>query len=323
MPLREHLSRRTALALSAAATLPLKTLRAEDARAPLLALGRPHTDFIQSQVAPGRVLGDNNSQPGVEGIPLSYNAKGDKSVTVLFRYPANWSMPRAHYVNSDQEFFVLEGSLDFDGTIYKAGDYAYLPAGYMHNVMASKTGALTVNFYEGEHLAFYEDAPAGMYKPDRLIKKLVANDMAWRTATQESHTSMGQGVHFKTLRNDATTGEATWLVKVEADKSTSKSLMRTVAVHAAVEEMLVLEGSIATPRGVMTSGAYSWRAPGQPRGPFGSKTGYTALCRSKGGALKTTLGPAQNVVWDAPYNPTIAEATKAFAFREFDKARKY
>jgi quercetin dioxygenase-like cupin family protein len=323
MPLREHLSRRTALALTAAATLPTKTLRAQDTPAPLLALGRPHTDFIQSQVAPGRVLGDNNSQPGVEGIPLSYNAKGDKSVTVLFRYPANWSMPRAHFVNSDQEFFVLEGSLDFDGTIYKAGDYAYLPAGYMHNVMSSKTGALTVNFYEGEHLAFYEDAPAGMYKPDRLIKKRLADDIPWHKATHDNLTSMGQNVRFKTLRNDTATGEATWLVTVDADKSTTTSVQRPVAFHASVEEMFVLDGSIATPRGTMTSGAYTWRAPGQPRGPLGSKTGYTVLCRSKGGALKTTFGSAQNVLWDAPYTPAIAESAKAFAFREFDKARKY
>ena len=62
---------------------------------PGLALGRPHTDFINTQVAPSRVLTEQNSQPGVDGAALSYNAKGDRAVTVLFRYPIGWSLPKA------------------------------------------------------------------------------------------------------------------------------------------------------------------------------------------------------------------------------------
>lgn len=290
---------------------------------PLLAIGRAHTDFVQTQVVPGRVLGDNNSQPGVEGIPLSYNAKGDKAVTVLFRYPVGWSMPRPHYVNSDQEFYVLDGSLDLDGTIYKVGDYAYLPAGYQHNLMASKTGALLLNYYEGEHLAFYEPAPAGMYIPERLIKKIETKAMAWSDDTSVGAKALGKNVQRKLLRTDAATGESTWLVKVDADDA-SKTIQRPTATHQSVEEMFVIEGEVSSPRGVMRTGAYVWRAPNMTAGPFGTKTGYVAIMRSKGGALNTTLSANKaDVMWDAPYDPMISEGARNFAFKTYDPSRVY
>ncbi|MEY3136421.1 MAG: hypothetical protein RL580_153, partial [Pseudomonadota bacterium] len=62
-----HITRRDAVAgLLLAAALPPR-LHAQEAHP--LALGRPHTDFIQSQLAPSRVLGASNSQPGVTGTP--------------------------------------------------------------------------------------------------------------------------------------------------------------------------------------------------------------------------------------------------------------
>jgi quercetin dioxygenase-like cupin family protein len=290
---------------------------------PGTAIGRNHTDFIQSQTVQGRVLGQNNSQPGVEGVALSYNAKGDKAVTVLFKYPANWSMPKPHYVNSDQEFLILEGSVTFDDVTYNAGDYAYLPAGYFHKLMASKDGCTMLNFYEGEHLAFYQDTPAGMYIADKLIKKIDTKSLMWTPLNDANGRALGLNVQMKLLRADAATGESTFLIKADADQPDAKTARHT-ATHAAVEEMYVLDGEISSPRGTMKTGAYVWRAPGVARGPYGSKTGYVAILRSKGGALNTTLSAApEAVVWDNPYSPTIAEAARASAFKPYDPAQKY
>lgn len=201
------IDRRYVLLASGAGVLA-PSARAAD---PVLGLGRPHTNFVQSQVAPGRVLGDNNSQPGVEGVALSYDARGTRSVTVIFKYPKNWKMPRRHYVNSDQEFYVLDGSLELDGTVYKAGDYAYLPARYMHNVMKSDTGAVLLNFYEGEHLAFYEEAPAGMYKPERLIKHVSSEQLKWQPSATNRTLSLGKEGVMRMLRTDPAAHEATWI----------------------------------------------------------------------------------------------------------------
>jgi len=288
------------------------------------ALGRPHIDFIQSQLVPSRVLGASNSPPGVTGTPLSYDAQGTKAVTVIFRFPKDWSMTRPHYVNSDQEFYVLEGELEINGTRYLRGDYAYLPAGLAHQSRSSGPGATLLNFYEGEHLAFYEPTPAGMYRPDKLIRKQVADELPWQRSRDPAFATLGPGVREKRLRHDPATGESTWLIEVGADTAEATDPLRPVVTHAVVEEMYVLQGVIATPRGTMTSGAYTWRAPGQPRGPWGSRTGYRLLVRSRRGALATTLSsePAP-VRWDAVYDPLIPQNMRNFAFGQRDRATIY
>ncbi len=321
-----QLSRRSALVMAAASSaIASQAFGQEQPNSgyPGTAIGRFHTDFVQSQVAPGRVLGDNNSQPGVKGDALSYDAKGNKAVTVIFRYPANWSMPKPHYVNSDQEFYILNGSVNFDGTIYKAGDYAYLPAGYYHGLMKSDEGCTMLNFYEGEHLAFYEQTPAGMYIPGKLIKKTQTGKLKWKPLKDESAEAWGRKPQIKVLRTDEATGETTFLIKVAADNA-DKVTSRRTAIHSAVEEMYVIEGEISTPRGVMKSGAYIWRAPGTVRGPFGSKTGYTAIVRSKGGALNTKLSDAPApIAWNASYQPVISDSARNFAFKTYEQNQTY
>jgi len=153
-------------------------------------LGRPHIDFIQSQLAPSRVLGATNSQPGVSGTPLSHDSKKTRAVTVVFHFPPNWSMTQPHYVNSDQEFFVLDGELEINGTLYRRGDYAYLPAGLAHTCRSSGPGATLLNFYEGEHLAFYEPTPAGMYLPEKFTRKLVADEQPWQASREPAFATL-------------------------------------------------------------------------------------------------------------------------------------
>ena len=315
------INRREALAglMAAAAVRPLQ---AQDGHP--LALGRPHIDFIHSQLAPSRVLGASNSQPGVTGTPLSYDAKGTRAVTVIFRFPQNWSMTRPHYVNSDQEFYVLDGELEINGTLYRRGDYAYLPAGLAHQSRSSGPGATLLNFYEGEHLAFYEPTPAGMYLPEKLIRKLASEELPWQRSRDPAFATLGPGVNEKRLRHDPATGESTWLIDVEADDAADSGPLRPVVRHEAVEEIYVLRGDIATPRGVMSAGAYTWRAPGQPRGPWGSRTGYQLLVRSRRGALATKRADdAVRVVWNAPYDPVIPENMRSFALGTLDPAKLY
>ena len=317
-----HITRRDAVAgLLLAAALPSR-LRAQEVHP--LALGRPHTDFIQSQLAPSRVLGASNSQPGVTGTPLSYDAKGTRAVTVVFRFPANWSMTRPHYVNSDQEFLVLDGELEINGERYRAGDYAYLPAGFAHQSRSSAPGATLINFYEGEHLAFYEPTPAGMYKPEKLIRRLATSEMRWARAKDLALTSLGSEVRQKLLRDDPGTGERTWLIQVAADPMGRDEPRRPKIVHKAVEESFLLSGEVATPRGIMQSGAYVWRAPGQTRGPYGSRTGYQLLMRRKGGALATTpSGAPESPAWQATYDPQISSSMRSFAFAPLDSGKRY
>lgn len=278
-----------------------------------LALGRPHTDFIHSQNVPARVLGASNSLPGVSGAPLSYDAKGSRAVSVLFKFPSDWSLTRPHYVNSDQEFLVLEGSVEFDGVVYSQGDYAYLPAGTHHDLMRSADGATVLNFYEGEHLAIYEATPPGMFKPERSTPHVASNARPWVDAHDLGSTSLGAKVKEKILHHDNESGERTWLVRAEPDDD-RVALHRPTVRNEAVEEMFVISGTISTPLGTMQAGAYAWRAPGTPRGPYGSRTGFTALLRSKGGSPRTRVVSRHSpVVWDAPLSPDVPASMREYA----------
>jgi hypothetical protein len=288
-----------------------------------MALGRPLIDFIQSQVVPSRVLGATNSQPGVTGTPLSYDAKGSRSVSVIFRFPKDWSMQRPHYINSDQEFLVLEGELEINGLRYQTGDYAYLPAGFAHQTRSSWPGATLLNFYEGEHLAFYADTPEGMFQPDRLITRIATTEIPWTTTNDPTFTTLGADVRVKELRRDPTSQEGSWLVRVSRDAAIDE-VARSEVVHAHVEECFLIEGQIETPQGPMRRGAYVWRTPGQPRGPYGSTTGYTLLVRGKGGPLDSrTLGVPRPIQSDRPYRPVIPESAKSFAFNPLPIGQAY
>ncbi len=312
---------RRMMMVGATAALATRPVRAEQRDHPGFALGRPHTDFVQSQIAPSRVLTETGSQPGVDGTTVSYDAKGTRAVTVIMRYPVAWKMLPPHYVNSDQEFFVLNGSVSFNGIIYTTGDYAYFPAGHHHDLIESPNGATVLTFYEGEHKAVYDTAPPGMLLPNKFIEKKSASTLPWSAGTPEDKKMWGRSARRKLLRSDSATGESTWILSVSAD---DRNVMRPTAVHQAVEEMFVLDGDVATPHGPMHSGSYAWRIPGTPLGPYGTKGGFSAIFRSKGGVLKTTFSKTiKPVNWDAPYNPVVVEAQKSWVLTPFDPARLY
>ena len=278
------------------ATTTSQFVEAADCPSPPPALGRLHIDFVQWQVLPSRVLGSNNSLPGVKGTPLSYDAQGTRAVSVVFEFPAGWLMEKAHYVNSDQEFLVLSGELQFDDTVYGPGDYAYIPAGFPHKLLRSQPGATVLNFYEGEHLAFYSDAPPGMYQPRKLIRKIAAGPYRGR----------------KLLRRDHDNGEETWLVRVPAATARQLRSRGVSTQQDFVQEMFVLDGDVATPRGIMRAGAYSWHAPNTAIGPQVTTSGYTALLRSKGGPPHgRTERVALPAALDAPYMPCVPDSLRA------------
>jgi hypothetical protein len=288
-----------------AATLPvLAAAQTECPPAAQLGLGRPHIDFVTWQALPSRVLGPTNSLPGVKATALSYDAKGSRAVTVIFEFPAGWVMDRPHYLDSDQELLVLSGALEIDGTSYGPGDYAYFPAGFEHRLLRTDAGATIVNFYEGEHLAFYQPPPAGMYQPAKLIRRIETSKLHWKRARD--------GSRRKLLRRDRQSSEETWLVQADAVLAGRVTVHGTPRQSAAVEEMFVLEGELSTPRGVMGRGSYAWRAPHTAIGPDASRTGYTAILRSKGGPpAGVAAGEAIDVALDAPYEPCIPDALRS------------
>jgi hypothetical protein len=285
--------------------------------------GRAQVDFLYSQVSqPARVLDPDNSRPGVFAQTMDFDF-GSRAITVMMRYPKDWVLDKFHFLDSDEALFVLDGSFSVNGVEYTKGSYAYLPAGMPRHNMHSTNGGTVLTCYEGEHLAYYHDSPPGFYKPGLLIKHLKTDAMKWSKPAKPELECFTKGALRKTLHVDPATGDTTWMLKVPADDP-QKVTKRPMAIHGAVDEVFVIEGEISTPHGVMRSGAFTWRLPGKLVGPLGTRTGFTAIIRSKGGPLTTTWSENEfPIFWDAPYNPDVPEKMRPIAMKEFPKTQRW
>jgi hypothetical protein len=221
-------------------------------------------------------------------------------------------MLRPHYVNSDQEFLILDGSLEIDAVQYGVGDYAYLPAGMQHDAMRSPVGRLGSEFLRGRTLGVLRTHPRRHVRSKSIDPRIATAGMPWSAADDLLARSLGRRVKEKILRRDPISGECTRLVQAAADRP-GATLARSIVVHEAVEEMFVIEGEVSTSHGTMYRGAYAWRAAGTARGPFASKTGFVALIRTKGGHAGTRILDRRPVVWDSPLDPDVPPAMRDYA----------
>jgi hypothetical protein len=67
------------------------------------------------------------------------------------RFPPGFSRPGSGWYPADEEVLFLEGRLEMSGEIFRAGDYAFFPAGYLRSATSAPDGALA--------LAWFSDPP--------------------------------------------------------------------------------------------------------------------------------------------------------------------
>lgn len=282
-------------------------------------MARPHIEFIQAQAVEWRTLGDDASRPGTTAKPLSFDPDS-MAVTQIMRYPAGWSFDQEHYLECDEEFYVLSGTLMVNDVAYGEGDYAYLPAGFPHRVMTSKTGADVMTFFEGVHRPIAGQAPTGLYDEIKLVHRIPTKSVEWGSATDPK--VMAPGVKRLGLRKDSNTGDTTWLLDIDETGMTGE--VNRLETHPVVEEVFILSGEMHMPMGVLKTGAYFWRPPGIPHGPVGTKTGSLGLFRCKGGPLTTDWSEDPHPVqWNAPYEPFLPEAVADSLLPDYDSTLPY
>lgn len=74
---------------------------------------------------------------GVFVKSLLYNEEKGRSTTILLKFVAGAVYPY-HNHPAGEEFFVIQGSCNLDGTQLKAGDYLYTPPNFKHSVKSEK-----------------------------------------------------------------------------------------------------------------------------------------------------------------------------------------
>ncbi|MEE2704986.1 MAG: DUF4437 domain-containing protein [Pseudomonadota bacterium] len=274
-------------------------------------MARPHIEFIQSQVLPFSKGLYGGSRPEVDMRILSIDEEhGDAST--MIRWPKGWKRAEPEYLDCDEEFLVLEGSIKINDNLYKKHDYAHLPKGYLRNTQSSSTGAVTISFFSSEPHSIISDKPGNGFDSKRLVEHIET-----RTHETMPHESVGEsfdtpdwdptGTFHKLLYQDPYSGERTWMIGMAPHWQTD-----LCEVHPVVEEEFSILGDLCFPVGVFRDGAYFWRPPGIQHGPFSSWGGSLHLVRCKGGPFATEWVNGDPPDWFPEYNPTLPPEYKKF-----------
>lgn len=251
---------------------------------------RPWIEFVQSQNIAWKD-GSAWSQ-GASARVLSEDSETG-AVSVILRYPKGWTAP-AGALGCDEEFLVLDGSLEIGGKRYGKLGFAHFPAGYDAGARSAPDGAVVLTFFAARPAR----AAAHDYDEDRLV---MIEDAMQVPYTGNFHPDFPPGAGRKLLYVDPKTKDTTWILGTLPLRWAERA-----EVHPTVEEMYLLSGEVHGNRGVMRPGAYFWRPANVAHGPYGSLTGNLYFFRTKGGSLKTEYVDAERkFAWWPDYDPQL------------------
>lgn len=282
-------------------------------------MGRPHTEFIQSQVLPWRRGLYGGARPDVQHKTLSVD-KDSGASSLLVRYPAGWKRTRIGHLLADEEFFVLDGALSINGLDYPTGSYAHLPAGYVRRRARSKSGAVVLTFFSGVPKAVPGKPANGLYDEKRLVERHNIYEIGWgdQEWLRDIKDFNQQSTAYQLLREDPYTAERTWILGVGAFWEGGN-----VEIHPVVEESYMLAGSMVGAFGERGPGGYFWRPPGIEHGPLGSPMGSMIFFRCLGGPLDTEFVYKGTFQWSPPYKPVLPKELRKYAAKHFARAGNY
>lgn len=263
-------------------------------------MARPHIEFIQSQVLPWFDLDHDSARPGAMIKVLSHDEE-TAAGSAIIRYPPGWTLDELHHAAGDEEFFVLEGGLTIDAHAFAPYGYGFLPAGCPRHHMAAPNGAAVLTFFNGTPRRV---PGAGTFDESAVIALADPDESPW--ISDFKHGLAGSDISIKYLRNDAASGERTWLLRRGPERREDLPPTGPTETHPCVEEFFLLEGSLGWPQGMMRPGAYFWRPPGIEHGPGASLTGYIGLFRSRDGPFLTDWSTDEKPrPFDPNYNPNL------------------
>jgi hypothetical protein len=166
--------------------------------------------------------------------------------------------------------------------------------------MGSESGAVVLTFFSSRP----SWGPAGPVDSARLVENLNAFSVPY---TGKFHPEFPPGAGRKMLYEDPVTHDQSWLLGTLPMRWAERA-----EVHPVIEEMYLLSGESHGNRGVMRPGAYFWRPPQIPHGPYGTLTGNLYFFRTKGGGLSTEyVDTPKSFRWWPDYDPVLPEELAA------------
>jgi hypothetical protein len=270
---------------------------------------RPHIEFIHAQDLPWRT-GILPEPMADWACKLLSRDTDTGACSVIVKIPAGWARPGVEHLTAAQEFFVLDGTVEIGGQDYGLDSYGYLPAGIGRRGARSAPGAVVLSFFD----AAPETRPgAATDSTDDAIPYLNLHEMPWTSEGMDPELLKGRIFVHKVMRIDKVRSDKTVVLNASAHSHPPHWKQRQLH-HPCVEEFFIVSGEITGPQGIMTAGAYFWRPAGIAHGPFGSRTGYLAICRFVGGRhVNVWHDDYLPYSYDRPHQPVLPEDLRALA----------
>ncbi len=282
-------------------------------------LNRPHVEFVQAQMLPWRRVPLGAARPDSEYKFLSRDAETG-ACTCLTRYAPGWSREGDEFMSATEEFYVLEGAIEINGIQFGTDHYGYLPRGVLRRTMSSPQGAVVLTFFDAQPDTHPVTADTVLNEAEILHCDVL--HMPWDMRVNDSKLAH-LGISRKDLRTDPVTGERTFL-SMMLPHSEPPGSQGPRESHPIVEESFMIAGSLVGPQGEMHAGAYFWRPPGIPHGPFGTRWGAVALIRFVGGR-HVNIWSADEAPFDfhQPYDPVLPPELEHLRGTRWLPARPY
>jgi hypothetical protein len=112
------------------------------------------------------------------------------------RFPAGWERPTDGHYPVDEELVVLDGELHLTGTVYRAGEYGWVPGGGLRRATATPTGCLALAYFSGIPM-WVESGEDRPWEPRQQLKLAsVPSGLLRRSSTGscEFHDGLGPEV---------------------------------------------------------------------------------------------------------------------------------
>lgn len=241
-------------------------------------MNREYIEFIQSQNIPWT---DDPCFPEMQIKMLSLDNDGG-SYSALQRIPSGFHLPADQPLAANEEFYILSGLMHLNGMEYTPGCYGFLPAGYPRKGLLAMEETIILRLFEGRVVAYTGQSCAKKLASDRpAIAWLDTYRMQWDTTLHDIKLAH-LGLARKNLRIDPVTGQRTFLFMTSPQTHPANWRGPTES-HPTPEESFLISGDLTGQVGTMMPGAYFWRPPHIPHGPFGSIAGSMSLIRFVGG----------------------------------------
>ncbi len=192
--------------------------------------------------------------PGGQGDVLEQRFSVDEedgSSSLMLSFTTDWSRG-AGVPHADTEFFVVDGSLEYDGATLGKWEYLHVPRGVPMGALKVSAGSRVLHWREYGPSTFdldgdrWADARGDVTVTDPA-------DLEW-TSTIERTPGPLKPLYIKMLHHDKETDFYTRLIKAPAGWTEPR-----LPHHPVFEEFFTLEGRTASVHGDSTAGTYAFR----------------------------------------------------------------